>query len=109
MLADGRDRAYTHELHVGGAGIGAGNGTSNKQVTGGELSISGTADVTAIGGAYSAGIGGGKCGNGANVTIEGNPTVKATGGQGGAGIGGGWRDSGNYGAEGGIVDVKGAR
>jgi hypothetical protein len=45
--------------------------------------------VTATGGLYSAGIGGGSGGGGGNVTIEGNAVVAGTGGDYGAGIGGG--------------------
>ena len=51
--------------------------------------------LTATGGDYGAGIGGGYKGNGKNITIKGG-TVNATGGDnGGAGIGGGYEGSGS--------------
>ena len=69
--------------------------------------------LTATGGDYGAGIGGGYKGNGKNITIKGG-TVNATGGDnGGAGIGGGDYGSGNYGSgknitiKGGTVTAKG--
>ena len=87
------------------AGIGTSrvNDSNNSYVSGGEATIiiEGGA-VTATGGAYGAGIGGGynagSLGNGADesalpeiaITISGG-TVKATGGEGGAGIGGGYK------------------
>ena len=49
--------------------------------------------VTAAGGEYGAGIGGGRDGSGKNITITGG-TVTATGGEDGAGIGGGADGSG---------------
>ena len=49
--------------------------------------------VTATGGEYGAGIGGGRDGSGKNITITGG-TVTATGGEDGAGIGGGADGSG---------------
>ena len=49
--------------------------------------------LTATGGSYSAGIGGGENGSGKNITINGG-TVNATGGSQGAGIGGGSSGSG---------------
>ena len=50
--------------------------------------------LTAEGGGYGAGIGGGYNGTGSDITISGGE-VKATGGAFGAGIGGGWRGSGS--------------
>lgn len=51
--------------------------------------------LTAEGGGYGAGIGGGYNGTGSNITISGGE-VKATGGENGAGIGGGcYRDGNN--------------
>lgn len=79
------------DICVGGAGIGGSNNES-----GGQITVNG-GTVTAIGGAYGAGIGGGNgCvsafdiigGDGGNITINGG-TVTATGGVIGAGIGGG--------------------
>ncbi|MDR1448022.1 MAG: carbohydrate-binding domain-containing protein, partial [Candidatus Ancillula sp.] len=92
--------------------------------------------LTANGGAYSAGIGGGRYGNGENITINGGivnatgggdaagigcghsgsggtitingGTVKATGGDGGAGIGSGrYGNGGNITINGGIVNATG--
>jgi LPXTG-motif cell wall-anchored protein len=58
--------------------------------------------LTATGGQFGAGIGGGSSGaDGGTLTIQGSATVRATGGFGGAGIGGG--DDGN----GGTVTVQG--
>ena len=55
--------------------------------TGSNITISG-GEVNATGGAYGAGIGGGYGGNGSDITISGGE-VNATGGENGAGIGGG--------------------
>ena len=73
-------------MAVGGSG-GAGIGSDNNNSTS-KLSITG-GTITAIGGNYSAGIGGGIKGN-ADVTITGNAVIKkAQGNYNGAGIGGG--------------------
>ena len=74
------------QTEYGGAGIGGaadyGNATN--------ITITGNADVSAAGGYYSAGIGGGEYGSATNITISGNAKVDATGASmGGAGIGGG--------------------
>ncbi|MDR3278352.1 MAG: hypothetical protein LBT12_06220 [Oscillospiraceae bacterium] len=74
----------------GGAGIGASCGVNGY----GDITIRGGATVTAIGGTYGAGIGGGGNSNRSgifigNVTIEGGATVTATCGSWGAGIGSG--------------------
>ena len=61
--------------------------------TGSDITISG-GEVKATGGAYGAGIGGGWVGSGSDITISGGE-VKATGGGNGAGIGGGWGGSGS--------------
>ena len=54
------------------------------------ITISGNAEVIAIGGGGGAGIGGGSaCGDGSYITIEGNAKVTAKGGNNAAGIGGG--------------------
>ena len=50
--------------------------------------------LTATGGDYGAGIGGGDYGSGEDITIKGG-TVNAAGGYGGAGIGGGYEGSGS--------------
>ncbi len=53
-------------------------------------------ELTATGGDFGAGIGGGNAEEGSNITITGNAQVTATGGKGGAGIGGGtFRDGSN--------------
>ena len=73
-------------MAVGGSG-GAGIGSDNNNSTS-KLSITG-GTITATGGNYSAGIGGGIRGN-ADVTITGNAVIKkAQGNYNGAGIGGG--------------------
>ena len=61
--------------------------------TGSDITISG-GEVNATGGAYGAGIGGGNRGTGSNITISGGE-VEATGGRWSAGIGGGQGGSGN--------------
>ncbi|VDN47105.1 putative Ig domain-containing protein [Petrocella atlantisensis] len=74
------------------AGMGVGIGQS--------VTIKGTGSLTATGGNYGAGIGGGNNGAGGIITIEGG-TVNAAGGLSGAGIGGGY-----YGA-GGDITISG--
>ena len=61
--------------------------------TGSDITISG-GEVNATGGAYGAGIGGGWGGSGSDITISGGE-VKATGGAFGAGIGGGYSGDGS--------------
>ena len=61
--------------------------------TGSDITISG-GEVNATGGAYGAGIGGGWGGSGSDITISGGE-VKATGGAYGAGIGGGYEAGGS--------------
>lgn len=74
------------QTEQGGAGIGGAAGYGNAT----NITITGNADVTAAGGYYAAGIGGGDYGNATNITISGNAKVAATGSNsGGAGIGGG--------------------
>ena len=69
-----------------GAGIGGAVSYGDAK----NITITGNADVTAAGGYYSAGIGGGENGNATNITISGSANVTASGsGSGGAGIGGG--------------------
>ncbi len=60
---------------------------------GSDITISG-GEVTANGGRFAAGIGGGWSGNGSDITISGGE-VTANGGEAGAGIGGGYLHSGN--------------
>ena len=74
------------QTEQGGAGIGGATGHGNAT----NITITGNADVSAAGGYYAAGIGGGEYGNATNITISGNAKVAATGSNsGGAGIGGG--------------------
>ena len=61
--------------------------------TGSNITISG-GEVEATGGRWSAGIGGGNRGTGSNITISGGE-VEATGGTWGAGIGGGYEGTGS--------------
>ena len=61
--------------------------------TGSDITISG-GEVKATGGAYGAGIGGGYNGTGSDITISGGE-VNATGGAFGAGIGGGYEAGGS--------------
>lgn len=75
-----------HQPEYSGAGIGGATGYGNAT----NITITGNADVSAAGGYYAAGIGGGDYGNATNITISGNAKVAATGSNsGGAGIGGG--------------------
>ena len=65
--------------------------------------------LTATGGKFGAGIGGGNGGSGENITITGG-TVNATGGYEGAGIGGGYSGSGeNITINGGTVEATGGK
>ena len=69
---------------IGGGGTSDTACTSNIKITGGE--------ITASGGVYGAGIGGGAYGAGTNIRIEGNADVTAFAG-GGAAIGSGYQSS----------------
>lgn len=74
------------QTELGGAGIGGASDYGNAT----NITITGNADVSAAGGYYAAGIGGGEYGNATNITISGNAKVTAAGSNsGGAGIGGG--------------------
>ena len=95
-----------------GAGIGSGS-NNDKYVTCGDITISGTASVTATGGINGAGIGSGGasrdngnvCGD---ITISGTCTVNAQGGINGAGIGTGYMAScGSVTINGGTVTATG--
>ncbi|MBW8487571.1 DUF7927 domain-containing protein [Actinomadura parmotrematis] len=81
------------------AGIGGGPGDAD----GGTVTVRGDASVTARGGQFGAGIGGGDGARGGRVTIAGRATVHAYGNEdgGGSGIGGG-----DY-ADGGTVTIEG--
>ena len=92
-----------------GAGIGGGSSGSGENITIND------GKVTATGGSYAAGIGGGSvgawggdAGSGKNITINGG-TVNATGTDGGAGIGGGENGNGeDITINGGKVNASGA-
>ena len=73
-----------------GSGIGGG-----RQGDGSNITITGSAEVTAQGGRSGSGIGGGLKGSGSNITITGSAEVTAKGGTGGSGIGGGADGSGS--------------
>ena len=74
------------QTEQGGAGIGGASDYGNAT----NITITGNADVSAAGGYYAAGIGGGEYGDATNITISGNAKVTAAGSiSGGAGIGGG--------------------
>lgn len=80
LLAGGFHQAAA----IGGGGTDDTACTSNITITGG--------DITASGGSYGAGIGGGAYGAGTNIRIEGNADVTAFAG-GGAAIGSGYQSS----------------
>ena len=61
--------------------------------SGNDITITG-GEIIANGGEYGAGIGGGWCGNGSDITISGGE-VTANGGRFAAGIGGGWGGNGS--------------
>lgn len=75
---------------IGGAGIGGGGSQTSNAGSGTNIKITG-GRVTAVGGNYSAGIGGGYGSNGENITIS-DAEVIAIGGTCSAGIGGGCRN-----------------
>ena len=79
------------------------------QTTGATLTINATGggSLTAIGGDYGAGIGGGFAGAGGTVTVNGG-TVTATGGHHGAGIGGGGSLGGGNGGSVSVIVAAGA-
>jgi hypothetical protein len=95
------------------AGIGGGSSGAGK--SGGTITISGDAEITATGGGGGgAGIGGGGGtvigggGGGGTITISGNAEVTATGSGGGAGIGGGSSAGGFHaGGGGGTITISG--
>ena len=63
--------------------------------SGSDITIKGSAEVTANGGQGGAGIGGGGGGSGSEITISGSAQVEATGGLYASGIGGGYNFNGN--------------
>lgn len=82
LLAGG----YHDAAAIGGSGEADLRDTSNIIITGG--------DITASGGGYGAGIGGGDGGDASNIRIEGNAHVTAYG-TGGAAIGSGYQSTGS--------------
>ena len=93
---DGSNITITGSAEVTAKGGDGGSGIGGGDFgTGSHITISGSAEVTATGGIYGAGIGGGFLGSGSNITITGNAEVTAQGGDGGAGIGGGDGGAGN--------------
>ena len=87
-----------------GAGIGGGPAVGSN---GSDITISG-GTIEAIGGDNGAGIGGGGGGFGSNITISGSAEVTAKGGESGAGIGGGAGNLGtNITISGGNVEASG--
>lgn len=93
----GYDGINYYIIGGGGAGIGGGGTTTAAASggSGGEIAISG-GTVTATGGYYAAGIGGGRLAPGGEITLSGG-TVTATGGTVGFAYGGG-RNTGGGGA-----------
>ena len=73
-----------------GAGIGGGKDNNGSNIT-----ITGSAEITAKGGDGGSGIGGGNLGSGSDITITGSAEVTSKGGQSGSGIGGGFLGSGS--------------
>ena len=95
---DGTNRVQSGNTHAGVEKKGDGTLTITDENKDGSL--------TATGGNYGAGIGGGNGGSGSNIAIEGGK-VKAIGGSLGAGIGGGKDGSGsNIAIEGGKVEAS---
>ena len=95
---DGTNTVQSDNTHAGVEKKGDGTLTITDENKDGSL--------TATGGNYGAGIGGGYEGSGSNITIEGGK-VKAIGGTHGAGIGGGFGGSGsNIAIEGGKVEAS---
>ena len=107
-VSSGSNYAGVEKANAGNLTIGSESGSGELTANGGEygagigggwygngsdITISG-GEVTANGGRFAAGIGGGWSGNGSDITISGGE-VTANGGEAGAGIGGGYLHSGN--------------
>ena len=107
-VASGDKHAGVEKSNGGKLTIGSENGEGKLTANGGEygagigggdaqsgndITITG-GEIIANGGGYGAGIGGGWYGNGSDITISGGE-VTANGGEAGAGIGGGYLHSGN--------------
>ena len=91
-ITDETGTAGSLESTGGKSGSGIGSG---REGDGSNITITGSAEVTAKGGLFGSGIGGGNGGSGSNITITGSAEVTAQGGQGGAGIGGGLASTGS--------------
>ena len=99
LILEGENTLKSGEQNPGLKFAGKGSGSL--------LTIKGDGQLTAIGGKYGAGIGGGYKESGNNITISGGIVI-ATGGLSGAGIGGGYLGSGNnITISGGIVTATG--
>ena len=101
-IGGGYEGAGSNITITGSAEVTAQGGVNSAGIGGGcwcggsDITITGSAEVTAQGGEGSAGIGGGYDGSGSNINISGSAEVIATGGKYGAGIGGGLDGSGSY-------------
>ena len=82
---NGKDGSLKATGGLCASGIGGGDLGSGSDIT-----ITGSAEVTANGGLGGSGIGGGSRGSGSNITISGSAQVEATGGLHASGIGGGY-------------------
>ena len=107
-VASGNKHAGVEKSNGGNLTVGSESGEGKLTANGGEygagigggdaqsgndITITG-GEIIANGGGYGAGIGGGWYGNGSDITISGGE-VTANGGEAGAGIGGGYLHSGN--------------
>ena len=107
-VSSGRNNAGVEKSNKGDLTIGSERGEGKLTANGGkygagigggdsqsgnDITITG-GEIIANGGEYGAGIGGGWCGNGSDITISGGE-VTANGGRFAAGIGGGWGGNGS--------------
>ena len=107
-VSSGRNNAGVEKSNKGDLTIGSERGEGKLTANGGkygagigggdsqsgnDITITG-GEIIANGGEYGAGIGGGWCGNGSDITISGGE-VTANGGRFAAGIGGGWSGNGS--------------
>ena len=107
-VSSGSNYAGVEKANAGNLTIGSESGSGELTANGGEygagigggdaqsgndITITG-GEIIANGGEYGAGIGGGWCGNGSDITISGGE-VTANGGRFAAGIGGGWGGNGS--------------
>lgn len=91
-ITDENETAGSLNANGGDWGSGIGGGVDGD---GSNITITGTAEVTAKGGDGGSGIGGGSGGSGSDITISGSAEVTAKGGAAGSGIGGGYTGSGS--------------